>query len=312
MREANAFGPRRRAAVVIGSMTALAVLLRRPLYAAEPDSTAGDAGASAPVAGGTSPFDRVRVDEMPAVDVVGHRPSGLREEDRVGPNEQPRWTAHRRFPTTRVYVIPPWQVDVEYWLRTKIPRDGRSEFEHRQEIEIGLPYRLQFDYYLIESHEVGGEVYVDQSFELRYAFAKWGRIFGNPTAYFEWIHQTGDDRPEKFEVKLLFGDELAPRWHWGNNFIWEQEAGGARETVVEWTPAISYTVIDEVLSVGAEGKLEIAAAKPNRNEYQENLRLGPSLQWRPFKRLHIDLAPLFGFTDDSRKADIYFIAGWEF
>jgi hypothetical protein len=304
---------RRRRAQVFGLLLAAMVLSRRPVRAAGPRDAEGDLPDRPPAASEESPHQRLRVDELPAIDVVGHRPSGLREEDRVGPNEQPRWTAHRRFPTTRIYVLPPWQVDVEYWLRTKIPRDGKSEFEHRQEIEIGLPWRFQFDYYLIESHEVDGdEVHVDHSFELRWAFAKWGRLFGNPTMYFEWIHQSGDDRPEKWELKLLLGDELAPRWHWGHNFIWEQEAGGARERVLEWTPAISYTVIDEVLSVGAEGKFEIASEEPDRDHYSENVRLGPSVQWRPFKRLHIDLAPLFGFTENSRKADIYLVAGWEF
>jgi hypothetical protein len=296
--------------------------------AAEASGAPGDAGPSgraAPPTGAgvegqppaveqtpTEPGRRLRVDEMPAIEVVGRRPSELREEDLVGPYGQPRWTAHRRFPTTRIYVIPPWQVDVEYWLRTKVPRDGSTEFEHRQEVEIGLPYRFQFDFYLIETHEDGSDTtFIDQSFELRYAFADWDKIPFNPTAYFEYIHRT-QDRPEKIEVKLLFGDELATRWHWGMNFIWEQDLGGARETVVEWTPAISYTIIDEVLSVGAEGKFEVAAEKPNRNKYVENLRLGPSIQWRPFKQLHIDIAPLFGLNEDSRKADIFFVAGWEF
>jgi hypothetical protein len=288
---------------------ALALLAALIASAAAEDAglAADDSAADAPRRG------RLLVDEMPAVEVVGRRPPELREDELIGPNEQPRWTAHRRFPTTRIYVRPPWEVDVEYWLRTKVPRgDGPVEFEHRQELELGLPYRFQFDFYLIETHDTdSGRVFNDQSFELRYAFAKWDAIIGNPTMYFEYIHREAD-RPEKFELKLLLGGGLAPRWHWGTNFIWEQELGGVRETVAEWTPALSYTVIDEVLSVGAEGKLEVASEKPHRNKFVENLRLGPSVQWRPFKRLHVDLAPLFGFTSDSRKADIYFVAGWEF
>jgi hypothetical protein len=282
-----------------------------PVRASSPcDDAADEPAAPVPSGGGRGP--RLRVDEMPAVEVVGRPAPELREEDRVGENEQPRWTAHRRFPSTRIYVIPPWQVDVEYWLRAKVERDGPNTYEHRQEIEIGLPYRFQFDFYLIETHEDGSdEVFVDQSFELRYAFAKWGRIPFNPTTYFEWIHREGN-RPEKFELKLLLGDELAPRWHWGTNFIWEQELGGARETVVEWTPAISYTILDEVLSVGAEGKLEVASEEPRRNRYVENLRLGPSLQWRPLRRLHVDVAPLFGLNSDSRLGDLFLVAGWEF
>ena len=36
--------------------------------------------------------------------VVPPEPGTLHEEERIGSYGQPRWTAHRRFPTTRVYV----------------------------------------------------------------------------------------------------------------------------------------------------------------------------------------------------------------
>src|SRR5262245_17120649 len=60
---------------------------------------------------------RLRSWELPPVTVVGESPSSLREEERIGPYGQPRWTAARRFPTTRVYVIPEGKVEVEGWAR---------------------------------------------------------------------------------------------------------------------------------------------------------------------------------------------------
>jgi hypothetical protein len=45
---------------------------------------------------------RLRSYELPPVNVVGQKPSDLREEDRVGSYGQPRWTATRRFPNRRV------------------------------------------------------------------------------------------------------------------------------------------------------------------------------------------------------------------
>jgi hypothetical protein len=299
-------------AVLLGTASVRGAEGDRDVPVAAPAAEAAEP--SAPAAGPRKPGDastgRRLSYELPAVEVVGEPMPTLREEERIGEYEQPRWTAHRRFPTTRIYVIPKGQVDVEYWLRVKNPRGGKPVYEHRQEIEIGLPYRFQFDFYLIETHEGSGRTFVDQSFELRYAFAKWGSIPGNPTVYYEFIHR--DDRPEKFELKFLFGDEFAPRWHWGTNLIWESELGDAREQVVEWTPAVSYTVVDEVLSVGVEGKFEIASERPHTNKWHENLRLGPSLQWRPIPRMHINVAPLVGLNSDSSYADTYFIVGWEF
>jgi len=32
------------------------------------------------------------------------------EESLIAENQQPAWTAHRRFTTTRIYVLPAWQV----------------------------------------------------------------------------------------------------------------------------------------------------------------------------------------------------------
>src|SRR3954467_1130618 len=64
--------------------------------------------------------EHLRTFELPAVTVVGEKQSDLREEDRVGSYAQPRWTATRRFPSTRVYVVPEGKLEFEYWLRPTI------------------------------------------------------------------------------------------------------------------------------------------------------------------------------------------------
>ena len=50
--------------------------------------------------------------ELEPVTVYGKAPKV--EEDRIGEYAQPRWTTHRRFSETRVYVIPKGMVDFEY------------------------------------------------------------------------------------------------------------------------------------------------------------------------------------------------------
>ncbi|MBI1375260.1 MAG: hypothetical protein GC159_21285 [Phycisphaera sp.] len=237
-------------------------------------------------------------------------PGQLKQEERIGSYGQPRWTAHRRFPTTRVYVRPEGEVEAEYWLRLKSDRDGHKKFEHRQELELGLGHRLQLDVYMIENHEDGGdELYFDQSIELRYALADWGELPGNPTFYIEYKFQ--EDRADVLEMKGLFGGEIAPRWHWGVNLVWEQELADAEETVFELTNGISYSLSDEI-AIGLEGKFEIANEKDNRSDWGENLRLGPSFQWSPVPQMHIDVAPLFGLTHDSSLIDMFVVLGWEF
>lgn len=147
--------------------------------------------------------------------------------------------------------------------------------------------------------------------ELRWAWANWDVIPGNPTSYFEYIMNDGG--PDHFETKLLFSGEAAPRWHWASNLVYETELGGNYETTYEWTNGISYTIKDDKLSIGAETKLGFVNDKFDRSAYgKPELLVGPSLQYKPMKPMHIDFAPLFGLTENSPRFKSLLIFGWEF
>lgn len=248
--------------------------------------------------------------DMPPVIIEGERAPELREEDRIGPYNQPRWTARRRFPGTRVYVRPPGTVELEYWLRPTVD-DGETELRTLYEISMGLPYRIQLDIYL--RTDSGGnleETFVGQQVELRWALADWGVIWGNPTLYAEWVGL--EQAPDKFEAKLLLGGEIAPRWHWGANLVGEFETGGEREYEYQVTGGVSYSVIDSVFSVGVEAIYIMADTKEDRGDFDYAFLIGPSIQWKPFEQLHIDFAPLVGVTSDSPDFRAFFVVGWEF
>ena len=252
---------------------------------------------------------------MPPVEVYGKAP--LNEEDRIGDYAQPRWTAHRRFSETRVYVIPKGMVEFEYWLRAKTPKSGRgpTEFQTMYEFEFGMPKRVQLDLYAV-AHKTGkdGSFALDeQKVEVRYALADWNRIFGNPTLYFEWsqVNQGHDF----LEGKLLLGGEMASRWHWGMNFVSEQETGGAREISNEWTTGISYSARDMKVGVGLETQLAMVneqIAPGVRGAYETSLLIGPSLQIRPLPQMHIDFAPLVGVNGPALRTKTFVVFGWEF
>jgi hypothetical protein len=251
--------------------------------------------------------------ELPAIVIEGERPSPLREEERVGSYAQPRWTTHRRFPRTRVYVVPAGKVEFEYWLRVDVPRDeGPTEVQHFYEFEFGLPHRLQLDLYLVgRSEGEGGPTYLDQLFELRYAFADWGKLPGNPTLYLEYALR--DDAPDKVEAKLLFGGEIATGWHWGTNLVFEGEVSGDEEEhEYSVTGGVSRTLVDEELSLGAEVEVAFADVSGDRGDFSNSVYVGPSLQYRPLPNTHLDLAPLFGVTGDSKAIKAFLNFGWEF
>ncbi|MCA9565315.1 MAG: hypothetical protein KC561_17575, partial [Myxococcales bacterium] len=121
-----------------------------------------------------------------------HAERVLREEEPIGDYGQPRWTAHRRFPMTRVYVRPAGMIDFEWWLETKLNLSDTNDVRHRSqyEFEFGLGHRLQLDLYLAtqqKGHDGAFELY-QEKVELRWALADWGEIWGNPTLYWELVH----------------------------------------------------------------------------------------------------------------------------
>ena len=78
----------------------------------------------------------------------------------------------------------PWEIGFEQWWRVRDKRDDTVEHKSQEEIEIGLPYRMQLDIYLDWFADGDSRArYSDVAFELRWALADWGKIPLNPTLY---------------------------------------------------------------------------------------------------------------------------------
>lgn len=256
---------------------------------------------------------RPRSWELPEIVVMGDRAHRLREEQRVGSYRQPRWTATRRFPTTRVYVVPEGKAEFEAWVRPTFKGDGTVEMRSLWEMEFGLPHRFQLDLYLRTDQLLnpGGEAAEQgQQIEVRWAWADWGRLWGNPTFYLEWVNLY--DSPDKIEPKLLLGGQLGEGWHAGSNLVAELELGGGREYEYEFTAGVSRTLVDSRLGLGAEARCAVANTAADRAHFAENIRLGPSLQFHPLPQMTINVALLVGLTADSDDAQLFVNMGWEF
>lgn len=254
------------------------------------------------------------VQQLPPTKVVGETESPLLEEAPVGPYNQPEWTTARRFPTTRVYLQQePWNVGVEHWVKAQWPKGESSNYKFQEEIEIGLPHRFQLDIYENWTRDAQSRMNQDSvAVEGRWALADWGKIWGNPTLYGEWTFSSRNGTSDAYEFKILFGDDITPRWHWGVNFVYEQEVGDSRATEIQIAGAISYTLIDEKLSLGIEGKIESETTHRDRNHAPCEIDIGPSVQWRPTKNMHVDFVPLVGVTSDSPHVEAYVVLGYDF
>ena len=229
--------------------------------------------------------ERPRTYDMPPIDVFGQAP--LRDDDLIGNYAQPRWTADRLFSETRVYVIPKGKVEFEYWMRADTPKNGPSNIREMFEVEFGLPGRLQVDMYTVRDKlgETGTASFDTTQVELRWALADWGKIWGNPTTYWEW--KQSSDGFDAAEIKLLLGGNIASGWHWGSNFVWEREMGGAQETSNEWTVGISRTVRDRKVNLGVETQLAFVNERDrpgHRTEFSKEFLIGPSFSSARFRK----------------------------
>lgn len=247
--------------------------------------------------------------QMPEVKVSGQ----YNEDARSGPYNAPEWTNDRRFSTTRIYLQQQgWgQVGFEQWWRGRYYRDGTAQNKFEEEIEIGLPYRFQLDIY--ENWVMDQDRYTTQdeaSIELRWALADWGKIPLNPTLYAEYAFV--DAGADTVELKLLLGDNIGPRWHWGANFSLEQEVTDAHSTELLFAQGISYTLIDQKLDVGVEMEFIHTTEYGSRSDPSVEFQMGPSIQWRPTSWSHIDIVPLIGMTGDSPRVESFVIFGIDF
>src|SRR5438309_8944083 len=108
----------------------------------------------------------------------------------------------RFSPLTNAYVLPPGAVYASLIYEDAVVHFRRPDHDFTEEIEVGLPYRINV------ATEVDVEHYGDEtqvrsfSIEARYAFANWGKIRLNPTLFAEYkvgggriLHDEGRPTP---------------------------------------------------------------------------------------------------------------------
>ena len=250
--------------------------------------------------------------------------AGFSPDSLVGSYKQPQWTTARPFTNSRVYVLKEHQMEVELWakLQTFTDTDANQNL-YQQEIEYGFYRHLQFDLYVNERNFYNPDKQARMNdlegyqLELRWALADWGQIWGNPTLYFEY-HPVKNN-PERAEVRLLLGDNFAPDWHWALNIgyetdLWGLEENGQPQREIPFSFGVSTTALCKMLSVGLELKKEWTDTPATRGHFAAEVDIGPTFQWRPVERFHLDFTPLWGVKDVaenvSPKNEIWLIAGW--
>jgi hypothetical protein len=230
----------------------------------------------------------------------------------VGDYKQPAWTLVRKFPSTRVYVMtPPGTIMYEKWFDMRARRNGPTQVRMRDEFAFGLGKRLELDLYL---HTVMDGYSNNQTFnwigfswEVRYALADWGKLWGNPTLYFE--HKLLNGR-QGIEPKLLLGDRIGKKGVWGFNAIYEANLGGTKEEQErEYAYTASYgKIINDDLTLGISHMFRY-------NDYggiSKEWYAGPLVQYRFNGHGYLNVEYMPGLNDEAKKSRTIIIFGWRF
>ncbi len=257
--------------------------------------------------------DGLPATNLPPVTVQGMRPS----QERVGPYNQPQWTARGRFSSdTEVYVLPPYAFFVDLDYTGLVPRHGgetRNLFT--QEFELGLPHRFQIAYENNFTVQERHSQITQQAIEGRYALADWGEIPLNPTLFGEYLFGVGkdygeedeEDIPDAIEARLLLGEQFGKKYQWALNLFHEFETGGEREWETGFSQALSYAIRDEYLKVGIEMQFIRETEAEERSDPEYEFDIGPNVTVKPSERTRLDVATLFGVTDESPALGIYVV-----
>ena len=259
---------------------------------------------------------------MPEVTVEGTRPS----DELIGPYNQPRWAARGRFSsTTDIYVLPPYEFDIDLDYTGTIPRHGQTQNLFTQEFELGLPYRFQIAYENNFVLEKDHSQFTEQTIEGRYALADWGKLPLNPTLFAEYHFGVGKDYsttnddsgdadddsdtvqriPDSIELRLLMGGQFGRDYQWAFSIYHEFDMGGELERETGFNQALVYSIRDEYLKVGLESQFIYRTDSDPQSRPQYEFDIGPSFTWKPSAQTRLDVAALFGTTSDSPALSIF-------
>lgn len=233
-----------------------------------------------------------------------------------GDGQQPEWLAARPFGESDVYVLPKGVSVFGVSLRSMRPASGATATESAYRADFGLPARFQLGVHATGRAEGRDDAIgnIDaQALEMRWAFAEWGRVWGNPTVEIGWTEASRG--ADVATVKLLIAGGRAIGWRWSSNVSWARQAGAEREVQRTVTAGAAYAP-GRVVSIGFEARValtdRLVSGGGARTAMSHELLAGPSLQLRPVRRLFIDLVPLFGATSDSSRSRTTLLAGWQF
>jgi hypothetical protein len=223
--------------------------------------------------------------------------------------------SHGRISTlTKSYVLSPFSFELEAGYEGSVFRHGLPSQLFRQEIEMGLPARFTVGVQNQVEHFAGETR--DRSFtlEARYALANWNKLPLNPAISAEYRFGLSDALPDSGELALLVSHDFPHLIEWAMNIFVDQDFGGRQSTSAGFAQSIEMPVLlpEEKLEVGLEMQYRSGGETTGFRGTTKGLEIGPTLAWRPTKKVRFDLSPLIGCSDHTPVVQVFAVFSLSF
>src|SRR5215813_14638937 len=230
--------------------------------------------------------------EQPVVVTAPGTPSAF-EEVPSAYGAPPEFSRSRFSNTVNAYVLPPWAFFFGQLYEGQGFRHGPPDHLFTQEIEMGLPWRLNIAAESQWERFNGGGGAQTVSLEARWALADWNKIPLNPTIFAEYKFGVGTIRheevpppsgpggegeeeeeggppkvPDAYEIRLLLAQDFGEHVEWAMNWFFEKENTGDRGREWGFSQAIMTPILlpNERLKVGLEMEYKNLTVKDTRGD----------------------------------------------
>ena len=223
--------------------------------------------------------------------------------------------SHGRISTlTKSYVLSPFSFELEAGYEGDIFRHGLPAHLFRQEVEMGLPARFTVGVQNQIEHFAGDTR--DRSFtlEARYALANWNKLPLNPAISAEYRFGLSHGLPDSGELALLISHDFPHLIEWAMNIFVDREFGGRESASAGFAQSIEVPVLipEEKLEVGLEMQYRSGGETIGHEGTIKGLAIGPTLAWRPTKKVRFDLSPLIGCNDHTPAVQVFAVFSFSF
>src|SRR5436190_14254479 len=223
--------------------------------------------------------------------------------------------SHGRISTlTRSYVLSPFSFELEAGYEGAVFRHGLPSQLFGQEIEMGLPARFTVGIQNQVEHFAGETR--DRSFtlEARYALADWNKLPLNPAISAEYQFDLSNALPDSGELALLISHDFPHLIEWAINIFVDREFGGRQSTSAGFAQSVEVPILlpEEKLEVGLEMEYSSGGEIIEPERAIKGLAIGPTLAWRPTKKMRFDLSPLLGCSNHTPAVQVFAVFSFSF